>query len=371
MERSAEARAMMDEIREQPKLLAELVERRSELTAPFVKLALERPIKRIFFTGNGSPWYVGCTLLDAARVLLGADASAIPAAYFNAHGSLFAGEIYDPAELLLICPAESGRSRGQVDAARAARAAGASVMCTTLNPEGVLARECDVVLPKPGGHEIAMATTKGQTIALLEILMCFVDAAHALGRLSDAQHDAYLTAFAELPAHVEASIELAEEWFGLHRNAVMGADQFFILGYGSNWGTAQEAALKFYECHQVPTLPLELEEALHGPFRALARDDMAFFICAEEGPERERALTMASALEVYNSKRVCVRRADDVDFGPLDLPVASSDMPFVNAIEYLVPFQVLSYLVSEEKGIDLSIPLVPALDPIMVPGYED
>lgn len=371
MEKSAEARAMFDEICEQPALLAELVAGREELTAPFVRLMLDRRIKRIFFVGNGSPWYVGCTLLDAARVLLGADASAVPAAYFNAHGGLMVGECYEPDEVLLICPAESGHSRGQVDAARAAKAAGAAVVCTTLNPEGVLARECDAVLPKPGAHEVAMATTKGQTIALLSLLLCFVDAAHALGRISDDEHAAYLADISEVPAHVEASIGLACEWFSLNRNAVMGADQFFILGYGSNWGTAQEAALKFYECHQVPTLALELEEALHGPFRALARDDMAFFICAEEGPERERALTMADALEAYNSKRVCLRRADDAAFGPLDLPVATSDRPFVNAIEYLVPFQVLSYLISDELGIDLSIPLVPALDPIMVPGYAD
>ncbi|MBQ3339432.1 MAG: hypothetical protein IJG82_07600, partial [Atopobiaceae bacterium] len=68
---------------------------------------------------------------------------------------------------------------------------------------------------------------------------------------------------------------------------------------------------------------------------------------------------------------VCLRRSDDPCMGPLDLPVASSGVPHVSAIEYLIPVQVLSYLLSEAKGIDLSIPLVPALDPVMVPGYED
>ena len=64
-----------------------------------------------------------------------------------------------------------------------------------------------------------------------------------------------------------------------------------------------------------------------------------------------------------------------MEFGPqpppLDMPVESSGAPYVSAIEYLVPFQVLSFAISEALGIDLSIPLVPALDPVMVPGYED
>lgn len=365
------AHAMMDEILEQPELLRQLVEQRELLTAPFVELVRTRRIRRVFFVGNGSPWYVGCTLMEAASELLGADASAVPAAYFNRHGGLHVPEVYAPDEVLLVCPAESGHSRGQVDAARAARAAGVAVMCTTLNPTGVLARECDVVLPKPGGHEVAMATTKGQSIALLSILMCFVDAAHALGRIDDAEHARYLRAFEDLPCNVAATIDASTRWFEAHRDAVMGAGQFFILGYGAGWGTAQEAALKFYECHQVPTLPLELEEGMHGPFRALRRDDMVFFICAEAGEERDRALVLADALAVYNDKRVCLRHANDPQMGPLDIPVASSEVPHLSAVEYLIPFQVLSYLISEAMGIDLSIPLVPALDPVMVPGYED
>lgn len=368
---SDNARAMWHEICEQPALLQELLNRREELSAPFVRLMKERPIKRAFFVGNGSPWHVGCTLISAAAGLLDIDATALPAAYFNNHGSFMIPECYKPEEVLVICPAETGHSRGQVDAARAAHALGAATMCTTLIPDGVLARECDIVLPKPGVKEVAVATTKGQSIALTAILMCFIEASHALGKIDSARYARYLEGLNNLPAHVETSIALTQTWFEANREAVMGAEQFFILGYGANWGTAQEAALKFYECHQRPTMALELEEALHGPFRALHKHDMALFICAEAGPERERSLVLADALAVYNNKRVCLRRADDEEMGPLDLPVATSDIVYLNAIEYLIPLQVLSYLISEGLGIDLSIPLVPALDPVMVPGYED
>jgi len=44
---------------------------------------------------------------------------------------------------------------------------------------------------------------------------------------------------------------------------------------------------------------------------------------------------------------------------------------FVNAIEYLIPLQVLSFLIADKLGIDLSIPLVSSLDGVMLPAYED
>ena len=362
--------AMIDEICEQPALLVQLLARRTELTAPFVRLMRERRIKRLLFVGNGSPYYAGCTLVDAARELLGVDASAVPAGYFARHGSFFVPELFSPEEVLLVCPAETGHSKGQVDAARRARSLGVPVMCTTLIPDGVLARECDVVLPKVGDHEVAMAATKGQTQALLLLTMCFADASRALGLADPGLLDRIDSALDALSDNVGRSIDLACSWFGANRDRVMAARQFFLLGYGCNFGTVQEAALKFFECHRRPTVALELEESLHGPFRALHRDDMCLFLRDGTGPEAARCETLAAALGAYCDNDVLLAREGTAP-GPDVLPVATSDVAPVSAIEYLVPLQVLAYLVSDALGIDLSVPLVDALDPVMLPAYED
>ena len=59
---------MLDEIREQPALLRSILDRRAQLTADFVKLYCETPIKRVFFVGNGSPYYV-CLLYTSIDTL--------------------------------------------------------------------------------------------------------------------------------------------------------------------------------------------------------------------------------------------------------------------------------------------------------------
>lgn len=103
--------AMLNEIKEQPELLRQLYSRREELTADFVKLVTSHPIKRIYFTGCGSPLFVSKALIHAASKLLGAEASASPAMLFNHHEG-FHTDAFKPEEMLLICPAESGMGKG-------------------------------------------------------------------------------------------------------------------------------------------------------------------------------------------------------------------------------------------------------------------
>ncbi|MBQ3089383.1 MAG: hypothetical protein IJD21_02355 [Oscillospiraceae bacterium] len=362
--------AMIEEIREQPGLLQSIFERRAELTAPFVALMKKHPVRKVWFIGNGSPYYAGCTLRYAAEHMLHAEAEAVPAALFHHHGDFNVSGIYAPEDILLVCPAESGHSRGQVDAARRAQSMGIRVMSTTLNPTGVLARSSDVVLPKPGEHEIAMAATKGQSMALYLILLCFIEGGRALGHLSEEEYRRYMTAMANVPENVRQTIRDTEDWFEKNEQRVMKARTFFLLGYGANYGTVQEAALKFFECHQVPTWALELEESLHGPYRGLGKEDMAFYLAAEAGPERDRMELLAGAARQFCRNQVLIQSCHRGGEGDI-LPIHSGDVPYVNAIEYLIPLQTLSYLIAERMGIDLSIPLVSALDPVMIPGYED
>ena len=173
--------AMMEEIKEQGDLLRSLFEKRDVLCADFISLCQKHSFKKILFVGNGSPYYAGCTLRFAAEKFLKAEAEAVFAGMFHNHTDFNISGKFQPEEILLVCPAESGHSRGQVDAARRAKVQGISVMSTTLNPKGVLARTSDVILAKPGKHEVAMAATKGQTMAIFMILLNFLEAAYHTG----------------------------------------------------------------------------------------------------------------------------------------------------------------------------------------------
>lgn len=361
---------MLDEIMEQPDLLAMLRDTREKWARPFADLCREHRFEKVFFVGNGSPYYAGCTLRHAAERCLHVNAEASMAGVFSHHGSFDASGSVDPSRILLVCPAETGRSRGQVDAARRAKALGIPVACTTLDPKGVLARECDVVLAKPGAGERSVAATKHQTTALYLVLTCLVEAGWALGNLSDEQYRHCICALDAVPDYVAESIRRSMAWFGENEGRIMRAPAFFLVGYGANVGTAMEGALKFFETHERPTYALDLEEALHGPFRALHKDDTVLFLSAEAGAERDRMSLLANAATRYCDNLVTIQ--SDRQIAARDpLIIASSDVEDVCAIEYLVPLQVISALLAERMGIDTTVPKVPELDPIMHPAYED
>jgi glucoselysine-6-phosphate deglycase len=362
--------AMIKEIKEQSRLLNMLLQGREELCKEFVSLYQKHPFKKILFVGNGSPYYAGCTLRFAAEKLLKAESQAVQSGIFNNHTDYNIAKKFRPEEILLVCPAESGHSKGQVDAARRAKSEGVYVMSTTLNPGGVLARTSDVVLAKPGKHEIAMASTKGQTMAIFMILLNFLEAAYCIGNLSRKEYEVYLSACEELPRNVEKTIDDTISWFKINEKRVMEAQKYFLLGYGANFGTVQEASLKFFECHSKPTISLELEESLHGPFRALGEEDISFFVAAEDCKERVRMQRLFQALKPICKNCIMIQSINNPAKGDV-LSIHSSDVEFVDTIEYLVCLQVLSFLIADRMEIDLSVPLVASLDELMLPAYED
>lgn len=360
--------AMLNEIREEPELARRLLSRREEITRPFVELLSAHPVKRVYFTGCGSPLYVSNTLKYAAVKLLGVEASATPAMLFQHHDH-FNTSVYQPEEMLLICPAESGMGHGQVNAAREAKRLGIPVVSTTWNLEGILGRESDLVLAKLPPHEVALATTKGQMMALLLLLMCFIDASRAMNRLSQDEYDSYMAALARVPESIESAIDRTLSWFERYQDVVMASPLYRIIGYGANLGTAEEAALKFLECHKRPSLFYELEESLHGPIRSVRKDDVIFLLCTEEGPEKERMLKLHRVMKEYTDYCFLVQSSRDKALDPQGIAFDTVNMEFVNTMEFLVPMQVLAYKIAESLGIDVSVSNTLAIKKSMVTSY--
>ena len=119
--------AMLDEISEEPELFARVLNAKEYYTKDFVQLFIDHAIKKIIFIGSGSPSHLSQTLKYAAIHLLKVDASCGPPALFNHHQGFDPAGIYNPDEILLVCPVESGRTKGPVLAARNARQQAATV----------------------------------------------------------------------------------------------------------------------------------------------------------------------------------------------------------------------------------------------------
>ncbi len=363
--------AMLNEIAEEPVLFKKILQNKKEVTKDFVKLICENDIKKVYFSGCGSPGNVCVALKFAAIKLLKVDASYTYPALFNNHEGFNIANTYKPEELLLICPAESGRTKGPVNAARKAKELGMHVVCTTLNKNGILANESDVVIEKISGRELGLPSTKGHSTGLFTLLLCIVEAAHAKGSISENTYIQYMQGFNKLVNSVEDATMKTLNWFEQHQDIAMNATNYKIIGYGANYATAVEAMLKFIESHRRPTAAYELEEFMHGPIRSLFYDDVIFFICAEDCAEKDRMLKLYDVLKKHVKHCILVQSANDKFLGDNSITFDAVNIDLLSSVEYLVPFQVLSYLISDCLGLDMSLRFSITVKEEMEPSYLD
>ena len=365
--------AMIREIAQEEAIFRHILQKREHYTADFVALLAERSLQKAYLIGSGSPHHLSSTLRLAAIALLGIEAQApLPSPFLHHEGFDPAGE-QDPSRLLLICPVESGKTTGPIEAARRAKALGIPVVSTTLNPDGQLASLSDVVLHKPSGREMAPPTTKGHATGLLLLLLCFLEAGRAKGHLSSDTYHGYLAALEALPDKVTSNLARTRSWFAAHSQRILAAPAYWFLTYGGNGGTGADAVLKFLETHQKPSFSYDLEEFLHGPLCAVGPRDLVFFLAAEAGPQRDRMLQLYRTMQPSYPNLVLMtdEGMPDLPDPAWILPLDSCGLPFVNALEFLVPIQVLAYEIADGLGKDVTLWTTTAIRQIMKPSIDE
>lgn len=369
--KSEHARDMLREIAEEAEIFAQILKNKEQYIKDFVELYKTHSFKRIYIVGNGSPGCASIALKYAANKLLQVDATYSTPGLFLHHEGFDPSGIYKSEDMLLICPAESGRTKGPVLIAREAKKKGISVACCTLEPEGVLAQTSDVVIFKPSRREFGLPSTKGHSTGIFLFLLAFIEAAYQTGKLTVEEYESYMAGMEHLPAAVDVAYEKTLAWFDRYMDVAMGAGRFHLIGYGANFSTVNEIVLKFVESHRKPSIAVELEEFMHGHIRSITNDEIIVFICAEEGVEKQRMLQLYDLLTKENvgAARILIHSAKDPFTVPMEIAFDASNVEFVNVLEYLVPLQILTYEISDHLGLDMSKSVGMALKKAMQPSF--
>ncbi len=369
--KSENSRAMLTAIEQEPELLQAIVDNHDHYTREFVELFKKHNFKRVYLIGSGSPSHVAMVIKYAIIQLLKIDAICSYPMLFYHHEGLNPGGIPKPEETLLICPGETGRTKGPVLAAREAQRLGIPVVCTTLYPQGSLGRVSDLCIVKNSGREQALPSTKGHSTGILILLLCIIEAAYATGKIDAVAYRHWMTSARALASSVRSARICALNWFAAHQDIVMQADTYRMIAYGANYATVLEGALKFIESHRRPTLCYELEEFMHGPIRSVRPEDVIFFLCTEDGPEKERMLQLFRVVQKLTCHCVLIHSASDAFHDDLSLRFEAVNTPLLSAVEYLTPLQVLAYEIADHLGYDTTIGKNQFAKQAMETGFPD
>ena len=344
---------MIQNIYSESKYFQMILDNKNEILDKFVPIFKNRDIRRIYLLGHGSTSYATIAIKYLFVKFLGIDTSHDVATIFN-HYEGFNKNI-DPKNVLLICPAATGRTKGPVLAAREARKNGIFVLGSGEYDDNILAKECDVFINKFTGDENAYVDTKGHSATLFLYALCIISTAYQLGKLSEDSYVKYMTDLENIANQHKSLVDYCMNWYDAHRTMVHQARMIRIVSYGINYATSMEASLKVTESTQKDAIGYDLEQYLHGPNMSSKPEDVIFFVNPINGIEHDRMsltyqlMSKEGFSQIYmlgNPEDEMVQNKND------NIRFDFCTEEYLTYIQFVVFFQVLA----GRMAIDLNLP---------------
>jgi glucosamine--fructose-6-phosphate aminotransferase (isomerizing) len=235
---------------------------------------------------------------------------------------------------------QSGMSDDIVEAARAAKSAGALTACIVNAVASPLAAACDIVLPMAAGPELSVAATK-----------TFIASLAALLRLTArwSKDSAMEQAVERLPERLAAAAQL--EW-SAPLDVLTGAASLIAVGRGPTLAIAREAALKLKENCNLHAEAFSGAEFVHGPV-ALVESGYPVLVFM---PTDAAAVGMQQLAATLRGKGAAVFVTGTGDAIPGQMAAPAPDHPETDAVCLIQTFYGMAYRLAARRGADVDRP---------------
>lgn len=233
---------------------------------------------------------------------------------------------------LLICVSQSGETADTLVAIETAQEKNSKIISIVNVESSTMARVSDFVIPIKAGPEKAVASTKATTsqIAILTLLAYAVD-----GRIDEGKQ-LLIDTTAQIndmlnPRYEDHIMELAKK--------IAEVESMYIIGRGSNYPMALEAAIKLQEVSYIHAEGFAGGELKHGPI-ALISDGTPVIALVAEDEFKNEILSNAQEVRARGAYVIGVapENNDVFDFW-IKVPDTGKTSPLVN----IIPIQILAY----------------------------
>ena len=353
---------MQKEIFEQPKAIADTIDRLPDNPAPGTDLidpalfgegaaAVLKGIDRVLILACGTSYYAGCV----ARYWLEAIAQ-VPVTVEIASEYRYRTSVPDPHSLVVVI-SQSGETADTLAALKHAKDQGMHRTLAVCNvATSAMVRETHLQFLTRAGVEIGVASTKAFTTQLVALYLLANVIAKLKGRLTAEREHLAHKRLRHLPAAVQSVLALEpaiiswSESFARKENAL-------FLGRGLHYPIALEGALKLKEISYIHAEAYPAGELKHGPL-ALVTEAMPVVTVAPNDALLEKLKS--------NMQEVRARGGQLFVFADADTHIESSDGVHVirlpehygdlSPILHVVPLQMLAYHTALARGTDVDKP---------------
>jgi len=258
---------------------------------------------------------------------------------------------------LAIAMSQSGETADTLAALRYCQAKGMKSAGVLNTVESTIGREVDVVWPIHCGPEIGVASTKAFTAQVAVLSAVAVAAAHARGKIDDAEEKRLVQVLLEAPRLMADSIKLEEAVKAVALEIAKARDVLY-LGRGPMYPLALEGALKLKEISYIHAEGYAAGELKHGPI-ALVDEQTPIVILAPFDSYFEKSASNMSEVMARGGQVVFITDPDGERHAPAGARVvvtAPRCDPLIAPLVMSAPIQLLAYYVAVQKGADVDQP---------------
>jgi glucosamine--fructose-6-phosphate aminotransferase (isomerizing) len=336
--------SLEDEIREQPDVVARILDRSAGPVARVARTLRERGVRSLHIAARGTSDHAAIY----AQYVFGVR-HRVPVALAAPSIVTLYGAAPAFADTAVVGISQSGSSPDVVAVVSSARAQGVPTVAITNDPASPLAEAAEHVLDLGAGPERAVAATKTYTaeLAIVAMLSAAWDGDEPAGG-----------ELAELPGTIARALD-ADEPARSAAQARAAMPVAVVLGRGFEYATAREWALKIKELARVLADPYSAADFLHGPL-ALLDPGLPVLAVATSGGVADGMHVLLRRLRDDHDADVVAIADPPAEAAPLPanaiLPVPTAPAEWLQPIVSVVAAQLFAAHLARARGLDPEAP---------------
>jgi glucosamine--fructose-6-phosphate aminotransferase (isomerizing) len=329
---------MLDEIRQQPEVLARTLASELRRIEKFRALINRRKPRLVVLVARGT----SDNAAQFGRYLIEIT-TGIPVSLAAPSVSTVYGARLNYKEALIVALSQSGESTDTNQVIEQARKAGAVTLGITNESRSSLAGIAEHVFLVRAGREKSVAATKTYTGQLMVLYLL----AYALGakiRIADLEG---IADFASSALTLESEVAAMAERYRFMHHAV-------VVGRGLNYANSLEFALKMKETSYVIAEGFSSAEFLHGPIATLEPGFPAFLF-TPSGPVWPSMQEMLIRLRDLKAETVVItdrRNLTAANLASRVISIPTRIPELYSPIPYIIPAQLFAAALALEKNLD-------------------
>src|SRR2546426_78520 len=308
-----------------------------------------REIQRVAIVACGTSWHAGLVGRHILEELVG-----IPVSVEYASEYRYRRQLRLPGTVT-IAISQSGETADTLEALRAAKAAGSTVLGLVNVVGSTIAREADGGVYLHAGPEIGVASTKAFTAQVVALLLLGLYLGRQRG-LPAEQGRALVAQLVRLPELVERALAVEPQVKALAERYA-DAPNALYLGRGVNFPVALEGALKLKEISYIHAEGYPAAEMKHGPI-ALIDENMPVVCLAPKDSVYQKIVSNMQEVKARGGRIIAITSEGNGDLSRLaDHQVAVPASPHLIApVLTVIPLQLLAYHIAVLRGCDVDRP---------------